>query len=258
MNIDIGKTIRISDIIDAKDGRSLLLDTTIASTLGATAGIENLHDVLKQVNEHCDGIIVNPGQAEHQAELLGGKRRAAPIIRVDWTNAYRTEDFALPVSNVKRLMISSGEDALNLGASAVLASLLLGFDDDFESTNIRELSLLARECQRLFLPLIVDIRPIGERVAENNFEDSIKLGASFMLELGADALVIPECQPVTYQFIAEWMKVPVLIHLEDFPVEKDAEKIFSAGMAGIVLSESIFRKECFSEKLEALHTKIHE
>ena len=44
MNIDIGKTIRISDIIDAKDGRSLLLDTTIASTLGATAGIENLHE----------------------------------------------------------------------------------------------------------------------------------------------------------------------------------------------------------------------
>ena len=258
MNIDIGKTIRMSDIIDARDGRSLIVDTTMASVIGATEGLEHVSEAIGSVNEFCDAIIVNPGTAEHHAPLLGGKNRATPVIRVDWTNAFRGEDFCLPATDVKRLMVSDGSDALELGASAVIASLLFGFDDDFESTNIRDLSHLARECQTLFLPLFVDIQPIGDRVSEENFEESIKLGCSFMLELGAEALLIPSCSAETLKFICDWMSVPVLVRQDTLPSKDEIEMIFENGAAGIVLSHRIFAQKNLSNEMEKIHWLIHE
>ncbi|MBN2011305.1 hypothetical protein JW960_18315 [candidate division KSB1 bacterium] len=258
MNINTGKTIRLSDFIHPKDKRCLMVDTTITSTLGAITGLEDFGTVLKSINELVDGIIINPGQLEHQAEQLGGKRRATPIVRVDWTNAYRHNDFCLPVSNVKRLMISNGDDAFQLGASAVIASLLLGFNDEFEANNIKELSLLARECHPISMPVIIDIRPIGPKVSLGNFSESIKLGVSFMLELGADALIIPTCDSETYQTIARWISVPVLLRLNEFPPESNMKQMFDAGVAGIVLAEDIFAVSDYAQKIENLKTIIHQ
>lgn len=129
VDTSIGKTIRWSDFIDSRDNRSLILDTTIASCMGATPGLEDVVAVIGELNTTFDGIIVNPGQAEHHAELLGGKDRDALLVRVDWTNAYRNEHFCLPASNFKRLMIYDAEDALQLGESAVVASFFMGFDE---------------------------------------------------------------------------------------------------------------------------------
>lgn len=257
MIIDIGKTIRLSEILDARDGRALFVDTSIAATLGATAGLENLGLSLEAIHHFCDGIIVNPGQAEHQAGLLGGKNRAAAIVRVDWTNAFRDDQFALPATQIKRLMISTGEDALLLGASAVVANLLLGFDDELEAQNIADLSHLARGCQAHSLPVLIDIRPIGPAVAMKNREESIKLGISFMQELGADLLIIPECSNETLKFIIDWVKVPVLLRKALPPSPEEIAQWLQMGVAGLVLSENIFVDAGYEEKIARLFLQLH-
>lgn len=257
MNINIGKDIRLSDFIDSKDGRSLLLDTTITSSLGATPGMEDLAKTIRTLNTLFDGIILNPGQAEHLAELLGGKDRAAPLVRVDWTNAYRDENFPLPVSRVKRTMISDGGDALRLGASAVVSSFLMGFDEDFEAENIKSISLLARECYSLALPVVVDIRPIGEKVTQSNFAGSIKLGVSFMQEAGADALIIPDCDSETCKRIGEWISIPVILRSDEIPTEKKLKAAFEAGLAGILLSEKVLTLPDHVERIKNLKSMIH-
>ncbi len=87
MNINVGKNIRMSDFIDSRDRRSLMLDLTITSSVGAQPGSENISEVPDLGNSIFDAIILNPGQLEHHADRLGGKMRAAPLVRVDWTNA---------------------------------------------------------------------------------------------------------------------------------------------------------------------------
>ncbi len=258
MQIDIGKTIRLNDIIDSNDNKALLIDTTVASTLGSTEGMENLAQVLQKINCNCDGIIINVGQAEHNAGLLAGKKRAAPIVRMDWTNAFRDEEFCLPVGNVKRCMISNGEDALTIGASAVIATMFLGFDDEFEAENIKDISHLARECHTISLPVLVDIRPIGPGVNENNYEDSIKLGLSFMLELGADCLIIPECSESILRAVGNWIKVPVLVRFDKIPSGEDMQLLFDCGLAGIVLTEKIFTKKNYENQIVELYKTIHD
>ena len=257
VNINVDKEIRISDFIDSKDRRSLLLDLTTASSTGASPGLEDIAGALQRVNTLFDGIIVNPGQLEHHAHFLGGKRRAAPLIRVDWTNAYRDKDFCLPASTVSRVLLSSGEDALHLGATAAVATLLLGFGEDPESENIQSISLLARECYRLSLPLIVDIRPIGGKVNRDNFAGSIKLGTSFMMEAGADALILPECDIETCRLIGNWATVPVLLRLENLPSPEKTEELFAAGMSGIVLTERTLEAVEIVEKICSLKQCIH-
>lgn len=255
--MNIGKDIRLSDFIDSRDGRSLLLDTTVASCLGAIQGMEDLAETIRALNTLFDGIILNPGQAEHLAELLGGKDRAAPLVRVDWTNAYRDENFPLPVSRVKRTMISDGEDALQLGASAVVSSFLMGFDEDFEAENIKSISLLARECYPLALPVVVDIRPIGEKVTQSNFAGSIKLGVSFMQEAGADALIIPDCDPETCKMIGDWISVPVILRLDEIPTEEKVNAVFEAGLAGILLAEKVLTVPDYIDRIKKLRSMIH-
>ena len=58
----IGKAIRISDLLQKK---SLLFDSTIASSTGATPPLADLKKVLRSCSGLFDGIVVNPGQMEH-------------------------------------------------------------------------------------------------------------------------------------------------------------------------------------------------
>jgi len=257
MEIDIGKTIRISDFISAADGRALLVDMTLPGSVGATSGLEHAAEALQAINDIADGVIVNPGQAEHHAELLGGRRRASPLVRVDWSNVHRGPDYCLPASQFKHLFISDAEDALALGASAAVASLFLGFDDEAEARNIEGLSLLARDCYRLGLPLVVDVRPIGYKVGPGNFEESVKLGVSFMQELGADVLIIPECALATCATIGGWIAVPVLLRLADIPEAARAEEVLKAGLCGFVLGEEIFARQGYPRRVAQLADYLH-
>ncbi len=257
MEIDIGKTIRISDFVCATDGRALVVDTTLPGSLGATSGLEHVAEALRQITDIADGVIVNPGQAEHHADLLGGRRRASPLVRVDWSNAQRGPDFCLPASQFKHLFISDAEDVLALGASAAVASLFLGFDDDAEAKNIEALSHLARECYRLGLPLVIDVRPVGYKVGPGNFAESIKLGVSFMQELGADVLIIPECDLATCATIGGWIAVPVLLRLAEIPDAGRAEEFLKTGLRGFVLGEDIFARQGYTGRLAELADHLH-
>ncbi len=257
MNINVGKNLRMSEFIDTKDEHSLILDLTISSSVGAQPGLENTKAVLQRFNSLFDGIVLNPGQLEHHASLLGGKLRAAPLLRVDWTNAYRDKEFCLPAAEVNRVVLSDGEDAMVLGASAVVATLLLGYGEDLESENIRSISLLARECYRFSLPLIVDIRPIGDRISLDNYAGSVRLGTSLMMEAGADALMLPESDPDTLALIGKWATIPVLIRLDEIPSGEKARKILDSGARGFVLSEKAIVAAASEDAIMSMRQLVH-
>jgi DhnA family fructose-bisphosphate aldolase class Ia len=257
VNINVGKNIRMSDFIDSKDKRCLMLDLTLSSSVGAQPGTEDISEPLRKYVGTFDGIILNPGQLEHHATLIGGKMRAAPLVRIDWTNAYRDKDSFLPASTVTRVTISDGKDALRLGASAVVATFLLGFGEDLESESIQSISLLARECYRLSLPLIVDIRPIGDKVTDDNYMGSIKLGTSFMMEAGADALILPDCDAETCALLGKWATIPVLLRLDDIPTTERMDDLFAKGLMGIVLTDKVLAPSPGDEKLLNLKDSIH-
>lgn len=249
MHTHIGKAIRMSDILSEN---SLVFDSTIASSIGAPEGMEDLSSTLQQLTPVFDGIILNPGQIEHLAHASGGKNRAAPLVRIDWTNAYRGEDFCLPVSHVKRIPMSNAQDVTDLGGSAAVATLFMGYGDMFEAENIRSISHLIRESYSLSLPVFVDIRPIGDHVSESNYEDTIQLGVSFMMEAGADGLIIPLCNPETLELIGNWSTIPVLAYSEKLITKSELQSLTGHKIQGIVFGEAILNEADYENKIQHL------
>lgn len=257
MKINIGKTIRLGDLIDPTDHRSLVIDTSITASVGAVSGLENFKETVSKINTICDGIIVNPGQLEHYGELLGGSHRASPIVRLDWTNYYRDRSFCLPAKQIHRILISSVDDALTVGASATVVRYLIGMDDEFEAENVRSISLTAKDAYREALPLIVELCMVGEKVNDKNFDGAVKLGVACMLEVGADGLIIPECSPETTQEIGAWADIPVLLRSSEIPDLTMQNHVFNGGFSGILLRENIFSESGFAKKISNCFNNIH-
>ncbi len=256
MSEHIGKTLRMSEFIDSRDERSFLFDATVSGSVGAVNYLEELRKFINDVNFFLDGIIVNPGQAEHQADLLGGKKRASTLVRVDWTNVYRGEDFALPHTLPRRINISDAHDVLFIGGTAAVISFFMGYDEDMEADNIQSIANLVREAYEVSIPVVADLRLLGNKINENNYHDSIKLGLSFMMEAGVDAIIIPETTEDNYKLIGEWATIPVLVRFGKIPEEKDIDILFKNNLTGIVLDEKILDNN-YKKNIEKLYSLIH-
>ena len=141
---------------------------------------------------------------------------------------------------------------MDLGGAAAVATYLMGFGDEFEAQNVRSISKLIRASYTLSLPVFVDIRPIGPGVSEINFEDSIKLGVSFMMEAGADALIVPDCNHDTLKTLGNWSTIPVIIRIDKVLDIKNANKIFESGTKAILFTEKVCDSDQFLKNVEKM------
>lgn len=214
--------------------------------------MEKIRDVLERASPLADAIILNPGAMEKNADLLGGKSLAAGLVKADWTNAHRPSDFALPVQKIHRVLLSDAEDALLLGALGVVATLLMGFEDEFEADNIESVSHLARSCYEASLPLLIDVLPAGPKVTPVNHDDVVKLAVSFMMEAGADAIIVPPVGDEARKLLGSWCTVPLLERREDFPTADELEKLTAAGYRGVVVTEEAMTTGDWEQRLRNL------
>ncbi len=235
----IGKTLRLAEFW--REGqRSLLADVSMPGALGPMPGLETPSEVVKTLAPLVEGLIVNPGIAETHAGAFAGKLGAAPLVRLDWTNAQRPRDFVLPPHEVRRVSLGTAEDALQLGACAAVASFLLGYDEDFEAGSVQSISLLSRECDQLSLPLFIDVCPVGPKIDPAKFDGAVQLGVSFMVEGGADALSIPLPGAKALDLLLKFTPVPLFLQVDGAAalINADAGALkaaLEAGCAGLVL-----------------------
>ena len=79
--------------------------------------------------------------------------------------------------------------ALVLGASAVLTYFFIGYEnDEEEAEHFEKIAKIARECDKLNLPLIVEPIPTGPKLSSTNIIDLISLSVRMVIEAGADAI----------------------------------------------------------------------
>lgn len=200
-----GKELRLANLLRPPHGRGLWIDASAPAALGQMPGLEDAAAAVVPAAAAADGIVLNPGMAERLAGRLPGKRGAGLIIRLDWTNAFRGAGYPLPAREVRQVQIGTMAQARFLGAEAVIMSLLLGYNEEFEAAGVERMAAAARECEALGLPFVVDIRPSGPRVRAENWAGAVKLGAGFAVEGGADAVVLPHPgDPESWEMLRGW------------------------------------------------------
>jgi DhnA family fructose-bisphosphate aldolase class Ia len=92
------KHYRMSEFINPADGRSLVVDTSNSLVLGVLPGLEHFADAVNPLLPLLDGIVTSPGQARKLGPRTN--QEAALLIRADWTNALRGDDFVLPPETI--------------------------------------------------------------------------------------------------------------------------------------------------------------
>lgn len=249
------KQYRFNDLFNPVNGRSLVVDTSNGLVLGALPGLERFDDAVQPLLSYLDGIVTSPGQARN----LGTRthQQAGLIVRADWTNALRAHDFVLPPENIAYLPLLEPNDALDLGANALVMHFILGHEEQIEAQCLHRAVNLALDGLSLGMPLIVDVQPIGPRVVL--FNKAIELGVSYALESGADGIAIPWPGTKSLETIQTMCSgTPIWIKPGSFDANRpELIKALELGAAGFWLDESIFAIDDPATHLQALQTLVH-
>jgi DhnA family fructose-bisphosphate aldolase class Ia len=249
------KLYRMSDLLSSADKRSLVVDTSKGLVLGALSGLEHWEEAVCPLLPLLDGVVTSPGQAR---KLMSRTRQeAALLIRADWTNALRGENFVLPPETIQYIPLLNPSDAMDLGANALVMYFILGHEEEIETRCLQRLVNLALEGLNLGMPLLVDVQPIGPRVVLLN--KAIELGVSYAIEGGADGVIVPWPGPQSFKTIqAMGNGLPVWVRpgsLDSYT--PDLADALQLGAAGFWLDERIFTVNNPAVVLQALRTLLH-
>jgi DhnA family fructose-bisphosphate aldolase class Ia len=249
------KLYRMSDLLNPADRRSLVVDTSKGLVLGPLPGLEHFEEAVRLLLPLLDGIVTSPGQARK----LGSRTRkeAALLIRADWTNALRGEDFALPPESIQYIPLLDPSDALDLGANGLVMYFILGHEEEIETKCLQRMVNLALEGLRVGMPLLVDVQPIGPRVVLLN--KAIELGVSYALEGGADGIIVPWPGAQSFKTIQAMCNgLPVWVRSGSLePDTPELAEALQLGAAGFWLDERIFAVNNPAVVLQALKALLH-
>jgi len=250
----IGIEYRLKTFISPKDGRCLLVDTSAGLSLGVLPGLENYPSAVRAILPQANGVVCSPGQIGRLGPLQ--KTDAALLVRMDWNNTLRKSDFVLPSAHPQRLPILTTQDALDLGAEAMISTFLLGFEEEVEAACLRSTVELALEGKRLGLPLVIEIQTTGSRVSLPG--KAVELGASYALEGGADVIVVPYPGKSSLKTISQFVSVPWLLcpsSLQNARVE--LEEALGIGATGLWLGHAIFAEHNLPGLLDEFNRLLH-
>jgi DhnA family fructose-bisphosphate aldolase class Ia len=243
---------RLREIIQPASGRSLVVDTSAGQALGALPGLHDFAAAAAIALPRVDGLVCAPGQARR----LQGRTRAdaALIARADWTNAMRPADFVLPPASVQHLPLITVEDALDLGASALVLTFLLGHAEAIEAACLKRAVHYSLEGAAVGLPVLVDVQPVGPRV--RLFEKAVELGVSYALESGAAGVVIPwPGEPSLTTILTMAATTPVWVWLPDGS-GNFARRALELGAVGLWAGAGLFAQPDPAAALDGLRALV--
>lgn len=243
---------RLKEFLPDSQQPALLLDASAGLALGALPGLENFETGVRPRLPSLDGLVCSPGQLRRLTGLT--RVDGALLVRMDWTNTLRGETFPLSPEKATYTSILEPEDALAMGASGMVTSFLLGYEEAIEAACLKATVQLALTGRDLGIPLVVEICPRGPRISLPG--KAVELGASFALESGADVIVVPDPGPDSLKTIAAMLSVPWLFKPASIGATAAVWEIaFGLGAAGLWLDHTSLRSDL---PLEEFAARVHE
>jgi DhnA family fructose-bisphosphate aldolase class Ia len=246
---DCGKKIRLNRIV--RPGRkSLVVAFDHALVLGPIPGTEKPAPQIRRFREAgVDAVMVNLGIIQRCLDSLLGPSMPGLIARIDWTTLW-----GMPGGNgpgeLRSCLLARPEDAMRNGADAVAMYLTVGTGDaDFETKEVARNAEVARECERIGMPLIVETLARGKNVQNPADPKWLKLHTRMAAELGADIVKTDYAgDPQSMRGVVEICPIPILV-LGGTRCSSDEEAlslirgVASAGAAGVFFGRKVFQAD---------------
>ena len=252
----IGKELRLARIF-REDGKALVVAMDHAYIFGPIKGLEKPRKIIEDVIEGgADAILTTYGVVKRFYELMKG--RVGIVLRLDGGGSkYTLEDFG---KAERWNLLYEVEDAVKLGADAVITTILPGAPCEAEALKI--LAKLASDCEGWGIPLAAEIIPVGRLPASD--PEVIASAARIGAEYGADMIKTNYTGAAeTFRKVVETCPIPVLIaggsRMEtDAQVLETVKGVIEAGGAGVFFGRNVFQSENPRGMVRALRKIIHE
>lgn len=179
-----GKEIRLGKLFS--QGNPVIIAADHGSYMGPFKGIENLP---KQIHafKKADAFLVMPGMAKQCREFFSKKDAPLCIIRTNWASHYSKPCSGKYLRGYNE-KLATVKYCVSLGADIVMASLLLGTDEEANTRNITQFGEIAAEADRMGIPLIGEYIPMGGIDRYEGDMENLLLGTRACAEFGADLI----------------------------------------------------------------------
>lgn len=258
-----GKKIRLRRILPCSRG-NLVIAFDHPLVLGPIPGTTNPAAQIAQFIEgRADAILLNLGSFRYLADAPKDDSPFPGLIaRLDWTTALGTPAIN-PFAEFRTCLVGHPEDALRAGADAVITFLVLGSgDSNFEKEEIQRVGAVARECEQLGIPLIVESLARGKNLRTPNDPEWLKLHSRVAAELGADVIKTEYSgDPETMRTIIDSCPIPILVlggtrTGSDDDIVEITQSITDSGAAGVFFGRNVFQSENIPALMQRLRTVL--
>ncbi|MBO1512154.1 2-amino-3,7-dideoxy-D-threo-hept-6-ulosonate synthase [Metabacillus bambusae] len=236
-----GKEIRLKKLYHHSD-RLLIVPLDHGITIGPVTGLAEINETVKAVFAGgADAVVVHKGLVRYLKDTLGSNKGEL-IIHLSASTSLAPEAQAN-----RKEVVSSVEHSIRLGATAISTHVNLG--SPFEAEQLRDVGLIAEECDKWGLPLLA-MMYVRDGSKEHEFDpERIRHAARVAEELGADIVKVNYSgSVVSFKEVVSGVKIPVLIaggerlnsNADLLTMIDDA---VSAGANGISIGRNIFQAE---------------
>jgi DhnA family fructose-bisphosphate aldolase class Ia len=247
---DSGKKIRLRRVLGNPAKRALIVAFDHALVLGPIPGTEEpLNKIRAFAEADADSILVNLGLVRQLTSSPLDFHLPPIIARIDWTTVWSVMQSG-GRGDMRSSLIARPEDALRQGADAVLTYMVVGTGDaDFEAKEIARTADVARECERVGIPFIVESLARGKQVDNPGDPKWLNLHTRMAVELGADAVKTDYSGNVqTMRSVISGCPIPILVlggsrQGSDQDALSVVRQVVDSGAAGVFFGRNVFQSE---------------
>jgi DhnA family fructose-bisphosphate aldolase class Ia len=256
----LGKSIRLRRILHPDRG-SLVVAFDHPLVHGPIPGtIDPAAQISRFVEGKADALLLNLGNFRYVAEAAkGSSSMPALIARLDWTTALGTAPIN-PAEHFRSCLVGHPEDAVRAGADAVITFLIVGSGDvDFERSEVERVSGIARQCEQLGMPFVVESLARGKFARTPQDPEWLKLHSRVAAELGADVIKTEYTGNLaTMREVIDACPIPILVlggtrTGSDDDILKVTQEIVQSGAAGVFFGRNVFQAENIPALMQRLH-----
>jgi DhnA family fructose-bisphosphate aldolase class Ia len=247
---DSGRVIRLNRVLGGTGHRSLIVAFDHALVLGPIPGTENpVGKIQRFAVGGADAILLNLGLLQDCFGSLASAPFPGIIARIDWTTVWGASGNS-DGGELRGCLLARPEDALRQGADAVMTYLVVGTGDaDFEAKEVERNAEVARECERIGLPLIVETLARGKMVTNPSDLTWLNRHTRMAVELGANMVKTDYAgDPESMRRVVDGCPVPLLVlggsrHSSDEQALNIVRGAVAGGAAGVVFGRNVFQAE---------------
>lgn len=252
--------IRTDRLFDRSSGRSFMvaIDRTISAgpepyADDAAALIESV------VTGGADAILLSPGLIKQYGALAAFRGGPALVARID----FPFMDSVTQGEGEEFRLICTVEEAVGLGADAVVMFLMgAHINRRVFGDNAAALAVVAADCRRLGVPLIVEAVPWGAGTPDVRDPQLVADLSRIAAELGADIVKTENVGSAeAMATVVRSCPVPVLVlggpQLPLPDLLSRTESALSSGARGVVFGRNAWQRDDAGEAMSRLRALVH-